>query len=37
MFAYLTGSRRKEINAPKVEWLRQNNKGQYYLQVIKKG
>ena len=37
MFAYLTGSRRKEINAPKIEWLRQNNKGQYYLQVIKKG
>ena len=36
-FIYYTGARRKEVHAPKSEWLRQNNKGDYYLQVIKKG
>jgi integrase len=36
-FIYYTGSRRKEANAPKSEWLRKNNDGGYYLQVIKKG
>jgi len=36
-FIYYTGARRKEANRPKKEWLRQNNKGDYYLQVVKKG
>jgi len=36
-FIYYTGARRKEVNAPKEEWLRKNDKGEYYLQVIKKG
>ena len=37
MFIYYTGARRKEAMAPKNEWLRKNNKGEYYLEVIKKG
>lgn len=36
-FIYYTGARRKEVNAPRKEWLRINNDGGYYLQVIKKG
>ena len=36
-FGFLTGARRKEYCAPKKEWLRQNNDGGYYLQVVKKG
>lgn len=37
LFIYYTGARRKEANKPKREWLRKNNRGGYYLQVIKKG
>ena len=36
-FIYYTGARRKEINSPKKEWLRKNDRGDYYLQVVKKG
>lgn len=36
-FTYYTGARRKEVNRPNKNWLRKSNKGEYYLQVIKKG
>ena len=36
-FIYYTGARRKEINSPQKEWLRKNDNGGYYLQVVKKG
>lgn len=37
MFIYYTGCRRKEAMSPKDEWLRKNDRGDYYLEVIKKG
>jgi integrase len=36
-FTYYTGARRKEVNKPKIEWLRKTDNDIYYLQVIKKG
>ena len=36
-FIFYTGARRKEVKAPKKEWLRKNNDGNYYLQVVRKG
>ena len=36
-FIYFTGCRRKEANRPKIEWLRKTEKGDYYIEVIRKG